>query len=143
MPIYIYIYILAKPNGVEFCYNYLPIFFYYKIKEWYDDENKLVRLDHQPLLDSDIEMFGKTSLSEIHDFKRGIRFIIDKKSEKCLNYTVLEPQALDSDYANNTNFVRLRTSLELFNFDKNASVQYQYHGSVITGFFFITFLIPK
>lgn len=96
--------------------------------EWYDDDNQLTRFDYQPLVEADIQMFGNTSISEIHDFKRGIRFIIDKKSEKCLNVTTLD-ESFDAAYVNNTKLVKLRTALELFNFDKNASAQYQYHGT--------------
>lgn len=75
-------------------------------------------------------MWGNTSITEIHDFRRGIRFVIDRKGEKCLNYSILDPQSIDSDYATNRSFVRLRTALELFSFDKNASAQYEYHGTV-------------
>jgi hypothetical protein len=38
-------------------------------------------------------------------------------------------ESFDAAYVNNTKLVKLRTALELFNFDKNASAQYQYHGT--------------
>ena len=38
-------------------------------------------------------------------------------------------ESFDADIVNNTKLVRIRTAQELFNFDKNASAQYEYHGT--------------
>jgi len=96
--------------------------------EWYDFDNKLARFDYQPLTDLDAHTAGKDKISEIHDYNAGIRYIIDRKTEKCLNVTTLDPYAIDGIFEGNStaNYTRLRTAIEMFHFDK---VNYQYHGS--------------
>jgi len=72
---------------------------------------------------------GKDKVSEIHDYNAGIRYIIDRKTEKCLNITTLDPYADNDgifDGNSTTNYTRIRTAIEMFHFDK---VNYQYHGS--------------
>ena len=94
--------------------------------EWYDFENQLARFDYTPLGDVDKLTRGKHKISEVHDYKGGLRYIIDTKLEKCLNVTTLDPYSVDANIANSSNYVRIRTALEMFHFDK---VDYQYHGS--------------
>jgi hypothetical protein len=53
-----------------------------QLKEWYDDDNQLTRFDYQPLVETDIQMFGNTSISEIHDFKRGIQISFKSLNKK-------------------------------------------------------------
>lgn len=52
---------------------------------------------------------------------------MNKNKEKCLNITTLNSDSFDSISANQSGYVRIRTSLEMFHFDK---VNYQFHGSV-------------
>lgn len=87
----------------------------------------LARIDWQPLSPDDIAKYGNESVSEIHDFNQGVRYIINKNREECINITTLESDSFDSISANKSNFVRIRTALEMFHFDK---VNYQYHGTV-------------
>jgi hypothetical protein len=87
----------------------------------------LARIDWQPLSPDDIAKYGNESVSEIHDFNQGVRYIINKNKEECINITTLESDSFDSISVNKSNFVRIRTALEMFHFDK---VNYQYHGTV-------------
>ena len=58
---------------------------------------------------------------------KGVRYIINKNKEQCINITTLDSDSFDSISANKSNYIRIRTALELFHFDKT---DYQYHGSV-------------
>lgn len=93
--------------------------------EWYDFNSNLARYDHQPLTIKDKDIKYSDSISEIHDFNGGVRYIIDKKTENCLNITELDPYSEDSEI-NENKTVRFRTAFELFHFDK---VNYTYHGT--------------
>lgn len=94
--------------------------------EWYDFDNNIARIDYQPLSTQDIETFGNNLVSEIHDFNQGVRYIINKNKEQCINITTLDSGSFDSISANKSEYIRIRTALELFHFDKT---DYQYHGS--------------
>jgi hypothetical protein len=93
-------------------------------KEWYDFDRKLARIDLQPQIES---YLGMNPISEVHDFNQGIRYIFDQSTDKCINKTDLDPYATDTSLSNGTQYVRIKTSLEMFHFD---SVDYQYHGKV-------------
>lgn len=86
----------------------------------------MARFDYTPLSDVDNLISGKHKISEIHDYRGGVRYIIDAKLDKCLNVTTLDPYSVDANIANSSNYVRIRTALEMFHFDR---VDYQYHGS--------------
>ncbi len=45
------------------------------MKEWYDFDSKLARIDYQPLGSQDDMITGKHKISEIHDFNGGFYFI--------------------------------------------------------------------
>lgn len=94
--------------------------------EWYDFESNLARLDYQPLIKEDIDVLGQDPVTEIHDFNMGVRFIFDRKTDRCINITQLDPSSVDANVGNSSQYVRIRTALEMFHFDK---VNYQYHGS--------------